>query len=343
MGLITTILKACSPLGEPVQKEISDSYYYTKKGDGIMYSQMGNWFELGKKRIEEADVSTFEVLSIYVAKDAHNAYYRGKRLEQKIDIPTFRVKQDNLIMNHYPVDKNNVYHFPINDEAKILPQADPETFVQTELAWGMDKERVYYNDKVTPLNRNSFELLNEQFCKDDSNLYAYSYLFGLTRVQADIAKLQKVDKKLVRDQTHVYAQYPPYMSKNNGNSIHTIPYDNISSLRWLNHDFFELDDQVYFHGFLLEGIKSPNYEIIDYVYILSDSLVYFKDQRIKEADAASFIHVGRDYSKDKNHVYYMHEIQQEADANSFRAVEKRPYFRDDSRYFNEGKEIEKQK
>lgn len=341
MGLLTTILKACSPLGEPVQKEISDSYYYTKKGDGIIFSQMGNWFELGKMRIEDADVNTFEVISMYVAKDARNAYYHGTKMDIEVDIPTFRVKPDNLIMNHYPVDKNHVYYFPETDIASILPEADPETFIQTDLSWGMDKDRVYFINKITPLHRNSFEVLNNDFCRDDSTMYAYSYNFGLTPIDAEVSKLQKVDDRLVHDDKFLYAKTPADPSADQDNVVHVIPFEDISSFKRLNEMYFELDLQVFYYGSLLKGIKAPAYEHQEYSYIKSDSLVYYAGQLIEGADAATFEYVARYYSKDKNHVYYMNRIQQGADAKSFHAAENRYYFKDNTKYFDAGKEIEK--
>ncbi|RLK02522.1 hypothetical protein C8N27_1664 [Tenacibaculum discolor] len=45
MNLITN-----HPFAGPVDKSISDSYYYSKSKRNICYSPMGNWFELGKEK-----------------------------------------------------------------------------------------------------------------------------------------------------------------------------------------------------------------------------------------------------------------------------------------------------
>ena len=62
------LAQACSPLGNHVEKDVSDSFYYNKSKTDVIYSPMGNWFELESTKIG-ADVESFKVLGRHLAKD----------------------------------------------------------------------------------------------------------------------------------------------------------------------------------------------------------------------------------------------------------------------------------
>ena len=69
IGIVVYIVYSLfNQLGDPVDKEISDSYYYSTDGKSMVYSPMGNWFELGKTSFD-GDVATFSVLARDYGKD----------------------------------------------------------------------------------------------------------------------------------------------------------------------------------------------------------------------------------------------------------------------------------
>lgn len=41
-----------NPFGKEINKELSDSCYYTRDNERIIYSPVGNWFELGKDEMQ---------------------------------------------------------------------------------------------------------------------------------------------------------------------------------------------------------------------------------------------------------------------------------------------------
>ena len=81
----------------PVNKELSDSYYYSYNTKKIRYSPMGNWFSLGNSLIEQADVDTFEVLSRDFARDKNHIYFRSDIISNQVAYATFEVIEHLLV------------------------------------------------------------------------------------------------------------------------------------------------------------------------------------------------------------------------------------------------------
>ncbi|WP_445364291.1 hypothetical protein ACJJIQ_08235 [Microbulbifer sp. ANSA003] len=62
-------------LGKAVDRQKSIDYYFNKWNTRIYYSPSGNSFSLGKSQLKGVDISTFQVLAINRAKDAHHNYF----------------------------------------------------------------------------------------------------------------------------------------------------------------------------------------------------------------------------------------------------------------------------
>ncbi|MEY3784065.1 MAG: hypothetical protein RLZZ230_387 [Candidatus Parcubacteria bacterium] len=93
-----------------VDQEKSDNYYFSFFKKNVHYKPMGNSFELGDTKLENADVKTFEVLSRDYAKDKNNAYYRDI-LIAGADSPSFEIITcEGNNRNDYAKDKNMLYY-----------------------------------------------------------------------------------------------------------------------------------------------------------------------------------------------------------------------------------------
>lgn len=97
-----SLFVACNPFRGPVNKTLSDSYYYNRLKNAIHYSPMGNWFALGNTKMA-ANVETFEVLDRDFGKDKDKIYYKDKDITHEADYATFRA------LDGKGYDKDHVY------------------------------------------------------------------------------------------------------------------------------------------------------------------------------------------------------------------------------------------
>lgn len=70
-----------------VNKAVSDQYY--TKENQLYFVSMGNLFSLGAKKIEGADISSFQILTTEYARDLQHIYFNGKVVDS-VDLESFR-------------------------------------------------------------------------------------------------------------------------------------------------------------------------------------------------------------------------------------------------------------
>ena len=132
----------------PVDKAVSDQYY--TKENQVYFVSMGNFFSLGARKIEEADISSFRVLTTEYARDLKHIYFNGKIVDS-VDLDSFQ-----LLSRIHAKDKNSVY---------ILGQREPRADLQTfealgESYYAKDKNSVwYFYDIVEKADPQSFTAL----------------------------------------------------------------------------------------------------------------------------------------------------------------------------------------
>lgn len=132
----------------PVDKAVSDQYY--TKDDQVYFVSMGNFFSLGAKEVEEADISSFRVLTTEYARDLQYLYFNGKIVDS-VDLDSFQI-----LSRLYAKDRNSVYIL-----GKVEPRADLETFEALgESYYAKDKNSVwYFYDIVVKADPQSFTAL----------------------------------------------------------------------------------------------------------------------------------------------------------------------------------------
>ncbi|MEL7002701.1 MAG: DKNYY domain-containing protein [Bacteroidota bacterium] len=207
---IVWLFQACSPLGKPVDLDKSDNFYFNKSKTDIIYSSMGNWFELGKAPLN-ADVESFVVLNKHIGKDKNSAYYREHAItDPNLDLESFRASQEDW-MWHIGMDKNRVYslsHDVVDGEwkliTKIIEGADPNTFRQYESNWSKDGSKHFYNHKALAVDYDSFEIVNKFFAKDKDSVYVYFYPGRFKSIEAESATLQVIDDYYIRDTDNIF-------------------------------------------------------------------------------------------------------------------------------------------
>ena len=271
-----------------------DSYfdYYVDKSN--VYIDKDNL-----EKITGADRNSFEILGYSIARDKNNVYNKGEKLGN-IDIASFKYF-DNWIAK----DKNRVFYM---DERKDIKNADAKTFERMgESYYFRDKNNVFalkndypdsnYNlvlEMSKNIDRNSFDILNNEFGKDKNGVY----YFG-EKIDGISSNNAKVVEEL-GDYDYIFQSGNDHylVTVNEGNSYdksddNTKEKFKIKEINGLNIDY---DTFKYF-------------EIYD-LYKDKNSFYYHSDNDLKKIksgidvkSAEKMIEL-RDFIKDKNNIYY---------------------------------------
>ncbi len=308
--VIFGIYRLTHRFGGLINKGKSSSYFYTKKRDGLLFCQNGNWFSLGEVKMD-ADKESFLVLSEYYSKDKNNAYYRNKKILAPLDLATFEVKEDYI-----PVDKNNVYTFKAYDEIGeendeilvIVQEADPKTYKSLDYNWDMDRNHVFLHNKATKeLDVGSFKILGSHFCEDKNAVYYYNSETGITKTDANPEETEALDDNYICDHNTVYYYNDDTFSEKE--KLIVLPYKERKNVKLYNVFYLRIDDAIYFQTKLVLGTDISSFETFDYRYAKNNTHVYYDGKIMEMVDVSTFKKNKDDFSfSDKNHTYKFGEI-----------------------------------
>ena len=251
------------------------------------------------EKITGADRNSFEILGYSIARDKNNVYKKGEKLGN-IDIASFKYFENGIAK-----DKNRVFYM---DERKDIKNVDAKTFERMgESYYFRDKNNVFalkndYSDSNYNLvlemskniDRNSFDILNNEFGKDKNGVY----YFG-EKIDGISSNNAKVVEEL-GDYDYIFQSGNDHylVTVNEGNSYdksddNTKEKFKIKEINGLNIDY---DTFKYF-------------EIYD-LYKDKNSFYYHSDNDLKkiksgiDVKSAEKIIELRDFIKDKNNIYY---------------------------------------
>lgn len=315
--IISLITQACSPFAGPVDKSVSDSYYYSKSKNDIYYSCMGNWFELGKTKLN-ADVKSFEVLGLDFGKDKNHLYFKDNIVDLEVDYDTFYVDKNNY---NICFDKNHVYvpfgYLPYGFEKASreknylwkIPKADPKTFQKIDSDWAKDGSHFFYKYNPINVDYKSFETLNKNFAKDKNRVYLLETYKLLQTLIIDAPTTKKINDRYIADKNNVYDFQ---------DSLIIIPYKNINDLKIIEGKFLLFDNIVIYNGTRIENANASSFHVIQFPYSKDENHVFYHGSIIRNADPKTFsIFKASYYSKDKNHIFYEGKLLKEADVATF--------------------------
>jgi len=308
------LFQGCSPLGNPVDIEKSDSHYYNRLKSQIRYSPMGNWFELGNTEMK-ADVESFQVFNSLLSKDKDHVFFKAVAVENAaIDLSTFKVSAAPY-MTDIGFDKNYVYAFSrtfknkgYRGEAKVIDGADFKNYMRTDWDWANDGKHYFYRDKLIAADFDSFQTLNDYFVKDNSSVYVRNEEV-FRAFEANVSSFRILGKSNHGiDNKNVY--WLPFFTKNS-TTLNIIPYKNEAEVEFLNRYFLRIANAIYFDGAIRKDIDADSFEIIDHSYAKDNNHVYFKNKIIPNADPTSFKQLEGSYKYvDKNGIYYEGKLEE---------------------------------
>ena len=230
------------------------------------YSKDKNNVYYNFKRIEGADIKSFEPLGYVIGKDKRSVYYETQKING-IDVKSFEFLEYNFFK-----DKNNVYYQRgefmdnpgISYKFSKIEGADSKTFEAIDYSVGKDKNNVYYEtQKINGIDVESFESLGENFFKDKNNIYYKNK--KLENIKPENFKV--INSSLVKQGKNLY-----YNIEDENENI----------------KFFQLESKT---------IDDKSFEVFDEDYTKDKNNVYYKGKILKGADVETFV---KYYNEDDN-------------------------------------------
>ena len=297
---ILWLTQSCSPLGEPVDANVSKNYYYNKSKSDVIYCVNGHWIAVGNIAMN-VDVNSFELLSGGFSKDKNKIYLKAEPINHnpEVDIASFSAEPLS--------DKNNVYYLEeaygevgLEANLKVIPQADPNTYQNLNMSLSKDKNNYFHRYKKIALDYDSFEIVNDHFGKDNEHVYMYDYK-SFETINAIPTTFEILEKSNYGyDNEKVYYFYYP----NEDMAVLEIPYPPNSKIELYDENYVRIDSNVYYQGKVITEADVKSFKILNYFYAKDASNAYLEGEIIIGADPATFhIPEGDFIPKDKNGSY----------------------------------------
>ena len=290
-------------------------------------------------QLQDVDKNSFTIVEDEdFSYDKNNVYYAGRKLND-ISSDGFKVtrlvNRRNLPIN-FLNDNKNIYKLidVFDEETGELksvktavvknPKVDSKTFEVFDYweNYFRDKNNVYYENelykmglkKIAGADRNSFEVLNDEFSKDKNNVYYYGNKMkgvspdGLEFVGNKFVFENHEDfVSFIKDKNNVY-----YLKGKIGNEKYEIIPLKVDSksFKYSNNGFYELTNLNY-TGYFED--KNGVYYFDGLAKLTANNIL----SKVENADIPSFIQYIVGYAKDKNKVYCGTKEVEGADAESF--------------------------
>lgn len=315
--------------------EVMQNSNYSKDKNNIYYA------EYNVVQLQDVDKNSFILVEDEdFSYDKKNVYYRGRKLND-ISSNGFKVvrlvNRRNIPLN-FLSDNKNIYKLitVFDEETGELksvktavvknPKVDSKTFETFSYSgnYFRDKNNVYYENelykmdlkKIAGADRNSFEVLNDEFSRDKNNVYYYGN--KMKGINPD--GFEFVGRDFKNNEDIIYflkTKDKVYVLKNKaGKEVYeTVPLNfDTNSFKYSNADnsyesesagyFQDKNGVYYFDAFRLDELN-PN-------------KVFAK---VEGADTSSFVQLMFGYAKDKNKVYIEDREIKGADPESFKIIE----------------------
>ena len=292
-------------------------------------------------QLQDADKNSFTVVEDEdFSYDKKNVYYAGRKLND-ISPNGFKVtrlvNRRNIPLNFLNDNKNIYKLIDIFDEETgelksvktavvKRPKVDSKTFEIFSYSenYFRDKNNVYYENelykmglkKIEGADRNSFEVLNDEFSKDKNNVYYYgNKMKGISPVG-----LEFVDSNFKNGEDIISF----FKNKDKVYALKTRTGKEAYEIVPLNFDVISFKDSNadYPYGSKFEGYFQDKNGVYYFDMSKLDKLTPNNIfSKVEGADTSSFVQLMFGYAKDKNKVYRGNQEIKGADPESFKIIE----------------------
>lgn len=330
-------------IGNPVNLKISNSFFHHSMKNCIVYSPMGNWFELDYQELD-ADADSFQPINENFGKDKNGVFWRGKR--QKVDFKTFEIDAIGVVK-----DKNHIYktNGKKYDMLEVVEDADPKTYQLLDPVakeyngsnWFKDANAVYYKNKKVKADPKTFKPINNSIAVDANYIYAIVTERGedMNRLEVnEVIRKHDIIQGKVHTVNESYGQI--------GNSIISTfskeefelnSFESITTTKAIDYWKIIVNKTLINKGIIYPEIDVATFEVLDYDFSKDKNLVYFDCKKIDGVAISSFEIISNEYSKDYQKVYYRNFIVKGASPKTFKKSSDYGVWEDGERKFQNGK------
>ncbi|MDR7212488.1 DKNYY domain-containing protein [Flavobacterium piscis] len=330
-------------IGNPVNLKVSDSYFYHYRKKLIVYSPMGNWFELGYFE-SDADVESFQPINRDFGKDKKNVFWKGKK--QSVDYATFVIDVSGIIK-----DKNHVYNTNGKEYnfLEIIKGADHKTYQLLDPSlpdysrhnWFKDANAVYYKNKKIQGDPETFKPLNDAIAVDNNYIYSIIHQRGEDLELLDVDEVIQKHKR-IEGEIHVinetYVQIGNSIVSAFTNDEFTLHiFEPIKSTKAIDYWRIAVNDTLIYKGILYPEIDVETLELLNYSFSKDKKNVYYDCKKIIGASPSGFEIIYDEYSKDHVNVYYKDAVVKGANPKTFKMTSENNVWEDGKNKFRNGK------
>lgn len=308
-----------------------DYYMYTREKGDVYYYDASTKIS----KMKGADAKSFKIFDNYFSKDKKDVYFKNSKLKG-ISSKKFDILLENYSM-YFLRDKNSVYLFTINDpidttwqKLEAIPTIDPDSFEVLDDWYFKDKSNVYYYDlsrkdkfmKIPLADTGTFTVLTEGYSKDANNVYYYGE--KIESVHSEGFKIVKSTPQgnFIKDDDGVYLFSLQYEG-NNDTKYKIKVFNNVDapSFAMYNEYYGKDKNNIYYYDF------SNTEELL----------------KVNKANRNTFVALNEYYAKDRNNVYCTNKVLKRADSQTFDIVTDQdtgePLARDKNNIYNNYCEI----
>lgn len=280
--------------------EVIDDYFVKDKTHVFFYKTYRlsqDYFTTKRQKIQKlnsADPTTFTSLGYGYAKDKSNAWYLGDSFKV-MDLNSLRVLNHNFVK-----DDKAVYV-----DRKPMAGSDGKTFELMTERYAKDSKKYYYCSpsdgrySIQPIQCHypSFEVIDYQFCKDNSSIY-YE---GSKLSEAKSSTFELTSHGYSKDNQHVYFRNKKVDQADP--KTFTTFVENENSL---GETVYAKDKNfVYMNELSFSNFDVTTFRILNEKYVQDKNGIYYKMKKVEKADVGSFrvfpYVVGDADAEDKNH------------------------------------------
>ncbi|MEZ0389859.1 MAG: DKNYY domain-containing protein [Verrucomicrobium sp.] len=217
------------------------------------------------------------------------------------DAASFRKLDDIEPRSYYAQDKSNVYYC-----GKVMPEAQPATFVRMRNAYARDARQVYYQGYAISSDAANFKLLDELAGKDSRRVYWCGHV-----ISEDAPNFRYVGHSGAvayhRDRQQVFA-----------NGIRIEGADS-ATFRILSQTYSRDSKRVYQLTKPVFGADSNTFQVLTRFYTKDASQVFWDGKLIAGANPETFVILNEDShcSHDGVHAYHWNNVIRGADPATF--------------------------
>ncbi|MEO6723632.1 MAG: DKNYY domain-containing protein [Ferruginibacter sp.] len=217
-----------------------------------------------------------------------------------------------------------------NADAKTFKVVDKSND-QSNTGFATDKNYVFYSGSmIQGSDGKSFTYINLNFSKDKNQCYYKAEVIpgadpASFNVKADVFSADKnhiyKHTTVVDNDPSVFESFDSSRIVRTANAVSVfgkiIPLEKSTSFKHFRFNFYAINEQVYFQNDSLWDADAASFKVLTEYFAVSNKHVYYGERLVKNADPKTFKPLAAPYGKDAAHVFFFERTIEGADPKTF--------------------------